>query len=122
MLCVSPAPPPPPPLFFFVLLAPLAHPSQVLGDISAELEERCAELLAAGKTLEAGRLRQRTESDLVLLRLVDTCKGVENYSRHLARRGKCFCFTRGAEGGMMTTRFALQIKLLHRIFCLLPWQ
>ena len=58
----------------------------ILQDIGRELEARCAALLAAGKTLEEARLRQRTENDLLMLRMVDTCKGVENYSRHLARR------------------------------------
>jgi excinuclease ABC subunit B len=58
----------------------------ILQDIGRELEARCATLLAAGRTLEEARLRQRTENDLLMLRMVDTCKGVENYSRHLARR------------------------------------
>ena len=52
----------------------------ILQDISRELEIRCAALLRAGKTLEEARLRQRTENDLLMLRMVDTCKGVENYS------------------------------------------
>ena len=36
--------------------------------------------------LEAQRLRQRTNFDLEMLRETGTCAGVENYSRHLARR------------------------------------
>src|SRR5881296_3463553 len=38
------------------------------------------------KLLEAQRLRQRTNFDLEMLRETGTCHGVENYSRHLARR------------------------------------
>src|SRR6266704_1333691 len=38
------------------------------------------------KLLEAQRLRQRTNFDLEMLRETGTCAGVENYSRHLARR------------------------------------
>src|SRR5438309_1740961 len=54
--------------------------------IEAELEERSGELEARGRLLEAQRLRQRTNFDLEMLRETGTCAGVENYSRHLARR------------------------------------
>ncbi|CAM9432236.1 unnamed protein product [Ectocarpus fasciculatus] len=59
----------------------------VMSKISEEMEERCSQLGLRGKILEAERLRQRTENDLLLLGAVGTCKGVENYSRHLAGRG-----------------------------------
>src|SRR5467141_5174592 len=55
-------------------------------DIEAELEERCKWFEEHGKLLEAQRLRQRTNFDLEMLRETGTCAGVENYSRHLARR------------------------------------
>jgi len=55
-------------------------------DIQAELEERLKELEGQGRLLEAQRLRQRTNFDLEMLRETGTCHGVENYSRHLARR------------------------------------
>jgi excinuclease ABC subunit B len=55
-------------------------------DIEAELEERLAELQAQDKLLEAARLRARTQYDLEMLREAGYCAGVENYSRHLARR------------------------------------
>jgi len=55
-------------------------------DIEAELEERCRELEAEGKLLEAQRLRQRTTNDLEMMRVAGYCHGVENYSRHLSRR------------------------------------
>jgi excinuclease ABC subunit B len=57
-----------------------------LVDIEAEMEARCAELEAQGRLLEAARLRQRTTFDLEMLRELGYCSGVENYSRHLARR------------------------------------
>src|SRR5690606_41724605 len=55
-------------------------------DIQAELAERLAELEAAGKLLEAQRLRMRTTYDLEMLEQMGTCAGVENYSRHFDGR------------------------------------
>ncbi len=55
-------------------------------DIEAEMEVRVGELEAEGRALEAARLRQRTTFDLEMLRELGYCSGVENYSRHLARR------------------------------------
>src|SRR5213595_1775564 len=57
-----------------------------LVDIEAEMEERVGEMEAAGRVLEAARLRQRTTFDLEMMRELGYCSGVENYSRHLARR------------------------------------
>lgn len=59
---------------------------QACQSIEAELEERVAELEKQGKLVEAQRLKQRTRYDLEMLREVGFCQGVENYSRHLARR------------------------------------
>jgi excinuclease ABC subunit B len=59
---------------------------EALGDIRAELDERLAELNAAGKLLEAQRLGQRTLFDLDMLKELGYCSGIENYSRHLTRR------------------------------------
>ncbi len=55
-------------------------------DIEAEMEERVAQLATEGRELEAARLRQRTAFDLEMMREVGFCSGIENYSRHLARR------------------------------------
>jgi excinuclease ABC subunit B len=55
--------------------------------IEAELTERCRELEGERKLLEAQRLRQRTSFDLEMMREIGTCKGIENYSRHLSGRG-----------------------------------
>ena len=51
--------------------------------IEEELEERIEEFKREGKLLEAQRIEQRTRYDIEMLREVGTCKGVENYSRHL---------------------------------------
>jgi len=55
-------------------------------DIEAEMEVRTRELADEGRELEAARLRQRTMFDLEMMREVGFCPGIENYSRHLARR------------------------------------
>jgi excinuclease ABC subunit B len=56
-------------------------------DIQQELEEQLKFLKGEGKILEAARLEARTNYDLEMLREAGYCTGVENYSRHLARRG-----------------------------------
>ena len=60
---------------------------QAIEDIEAELEERLAELRRQGSILEAARLEERTRYDIEMLREAGYCSGIENYSRHLARRG-----------------------------------
>ncbi|MFH1141118.1 MAG: excinuclease ABC subunit UvrB [Chloroflexota bacterium] len=57
-----------------------------LGDIRVELEQRLEEFRGQGKLLEAQRLESRTRYDLEMLQEAGYCSGVENYSRHLARR------------------------------------
>jgi excinuclease ABC subunit B len=52
--------------------------------IKTELRERLAELVSAGKLVEAQRLEQRTRFDLEMLQEVGHCKGIENYTRHLS--------------------------------------
>ena len=59
---------------------------EAIVDIEAEMEVRVGELETEGRALEAARLRQRTTFDLEMLRELGYCSGVENYSRHLARR------------------------------------
>ncbi|MDD2599577.1 MAG: excinuclease ABC subunit UvrB [Kiritimatiellae bacterium] len=54
--------------------------------ISRELDLRIAEFEAAGKLVEAQRIRQRTEFDMEMMRELGFCSGIENYSRHLAGR------------------------------------
>jgi excinuclease ABC subunit B len=52
--------------------------------IKEELRERLSQLVGMGKLVEAQRLEQRTRFDLEMLSEVGHCKGIENYSRHLA--------------------------------------
>src|SRR5438132_881923 len=60
--------------------------NEAIRDIETELQERTKLLQDAGRLLEAQRLLQRTNFDLEMLRETGTCHGIENYSRHLARR------------------------------------
>ena len=55
-------------------------------DIETELTERLRELRSEERILEAARLEERTRYDLETMRAVGYCPGIENYSRHLARR------------------------------------
>jgi excinuclease ABC subunit B len=59
---------------------------QAIEDIRNELNEQKLTLEGLGKLLEAQRIDQRTRYDLEMLGEVGYCNGVENYSRHLARR------------------------------------
>ncbi len=54
--------------------------------IRAELAERVAWLESQNKLIEAQRLKMRTDYDLELINEIGYCKGIENYSRHLAGR------------------------------------
>jgi excinuclease ABC subunit B len=56
---------------------------RALVTIEEELEERLVWLRDRGKLLEAQRLEQRTRYDLEMMREIGTCKGIENYSRHI---------------------------------------
>ena len=77
----------------YITIYPASHHVVDSGDreevwkrIENELEERYEVLIKSGHTLEAERLRQRTETDLMMLRAIGTCKGIENYSRHISGR------------------------------------
>jgi excinuclease ABC subunit B len=52
--------------------------------IEDELEERLAFFKSQGKLLEAQRLEQRTRYDLEMMREIGTCRGIENYARHIS--------------------------------------
>ncbi|NMA93614.1 MAG: excinuclease ABC subunit UvrB [Clostridiales bacterium] len=56
---------------------------RALGTIQEELEERLVWFKDRGKLLEAQRLEQRTRYDLEMMREIGSCKGIENYSRHI---------------------------------------
>lgn len=54
--------------------------------IENELRDRVRELNSEGKQMEAQRLQQRVLNDLMMIREVGSCSGIENYSRHMAGR------------------------------------
>ena len=51
--------------------------------INEELQERIIWFKDRGKLIEAQRIEQRTRYDVEMLREIGTCKGIENYSRHI---------------------------------------
>ena len=57
--------------------------ARALVSIEEELKDRLKYFKDNGKLLEAQRLEQRTKYDLEMLREIGSCKGIENYSRHL---------------------------------------
>ncbi len=61
--------------------------SAAIGDIEQELVVQLAHLEGEGKVLEAARLKQRTMYDLEIMQELGYCSGIENYSRHMDRRG-----------------------------------
>src|SRR3990170_500564 len=67
-------------------VTPAEKLAEAIVDIEAEMEQRVEELRQKGMELEAERLRQRTTFDLEMMRELGFCSGIENYSRHLARR------------------------------------
>ena len=56
---------------------------RAVASIKEELGERLDWFKANGKLLEAQRLEQRTNYDIEMMMEVGTCKGIENYSRHI---------------------------------------
>ena len=60
--------------------------SDILNNISQELEERVLELKKEGKILEAQRLEQRTNYDIETIRETGSVSGIENYSRFFEQR------------------------------------
>lgn len=57
---------------------------KAITNIREELNERLKELKKENKLLEYQRLNERTNYDLEMLEETGFCRGVENYSRHLA--------------------------------------
>lgn len=60
--------------------------NRAIDRIEAELEVRLKELRDSGDMIAAYRLEQRTRYDMDMLRETGFCKGIENYSRHIAGR------------------------------------
>lgn len=55
-------------------------------EIRRDLEKQVEYFTKQGKTLEATRIRERTEYDLEMLQELGYCPGIENYSRYLDGR------------------------------------
>ena len=60
--------------------------SQAIKTIKAELKDRLAYYETHNQLLEAQRLSSRTRYDLEMMEATGSCKGIENYSRHLTGR------------------------------------
>lgn len=59
---------------------------EALQEIEEELEKRVKYFKDNQMYLEAQRIEQRTRYDMEMLQEIGTCKGIENYSRIMARR------------------------------------
>ena len=57
--------------------------TKAVANIRSELNDRLDWFRANGKLLEAQRLEQRTNYDMEMMMEIGTCKGIENYSRHI---------------------------------------
>ena len=56
--------------------------------IKKELEDRCKYFHDNGKLIEEQRIRERCNYDMEMLEETGFCRGIENYSRHIALRGE----------------------------------
>ena len=61
---------------------------KAISNIKIELDEQADLLLSQNKLLEHQRLTERTNYDIEMLSETGTCRGVENYSRHIALKEK----------------------------------
>lgn len=61
---------------------------KAIKDIQNELDKELITLKLENKLLEAQRLEQRTMYDIEMMETIGTCKGIENYSRHLSQRSE----------------------------------
>lgn len=57
---------------------------KAIGNIRVELEEQLTKFKSENKLLEHQRLKERTNYDLEMLSETGFCRGIENYSRHMA--------------------------------------
>lgn len=56
--------------------------------IKDELKDRIEFFEKNNKLIEAQRIKQRTEYDIEMIKEIGYCKGIENYSRYLARKNQ----------------------------------
>lgn len=61
---------------------------KAISKIEEELKERVSYFKERDMLLEAQRISQRTNFDIEMLREMGTCKGIENYSRHISQRNQ----------------------------------
>jgi excinuclease ABC subunit B len=59
---------------------------EILSKIQTDMEREVAALHAAGKLVEAQRLKERVSYDLEMISATGTVNGIENYSRYFDRR------------------------------------
>ncbi len=59
---------------------------RAIGQIRDECDRRVRDFEAAGKLLEAQRIRQRTDYDIEMMQELGYCSGIENYSRVISGR------------------------------------
>ena len=59
---------------------------RAIGEIEKELDEREKWFVENGKLVEAQRIRQRTTSDIEMMRELGYCNGIENYIRVIGNR------------------------------------
>lgn len=62
--------------------------AEAIKRIEKEKDEQIKHFHEHGKLIEEQRIKERCEYDLEMLRETGFCHGIENYSRHLALRGK----------------------------------
>ena len=72
------------PASHYVTPRPAMH--QAIKTIKEELKDRLAFYEANNQPLEASRIASRTKYDLEMMEATGSCKGIENYSRHLTGR------------------------------------
>ncbi len=59
---------------------------RAIGDIEKELDQRLKFFRDNDRLLEAQRIESRTNYDIEMMKEIGFCSGIENYSRHLAKR------------------------------------
>lgn len=67
-------------------VTPQSVRQDAIESIKQELKERADYFEHEGKLLERERILQRTTYDLEMIKEIGYCKGIENYSRHFAKR------------------------------------
>ena len=67
-------------------VTPKEKMASAIDRIRVECDARVKEFEAAGKLIEAQRIRQRTEYDIEMMQELGYCSGIENYSRVISNR------------------------------------